>query len=189
MPFNIEHPTPCKSRTSDKGTDGAVEVGLIAWSTITLNFVCFLQVGKNNFRPPPKVDSSVIRIEPRVPPPPINFQEWDALTRIAFGRKNKTLLANFKTTTVISSLAKNYAAANLTSISSSSPATTSLISKTGTINSTQPKDFQQLEKFVTEKIERVLQTIEFKDKRARHLDVDDFIKLLVEFNKEHIHFA
>ncbi|KAJ8316565.1 hypothetical protein KUTeg_005887 [Tegillarca granosa] len=32
------------------------------------------QIGKNNFRPPPKVESSVVRIEPRNPPPPINFQ-------------------------------------------------------------------------------------------------------------------
>lgn len=32
------------------------------------------QVGKNNFRPPPKVESSVVRIEPKNPPPPVNFQ-------------------------------------------------------------------------------------------------------------------
>jgi 18S rRNA (adenine1779-N6/adenine1780-N6)-dimethyltransferase len=54
------------------------------------------QVGKNNFRPPPKVDSSVVRIEPRYPPPPINFIEWDGLVRLCFGRKNKTLGAIFK---------------------------------------------------------------------------------------------
>ena len=40
-----------------------------------------MKVGKNNFRPPPKVESSVVRIEPRNPPPPINFREWD-------GKKN-----------------------------------------------------------------------------------------------------
>ena len=40
-----------------------------------------MKVGKNNFRPPPKVESSVVRIEPRNPPPPINFKEWDGLTR------------------------------------------------------------------------------------------------------------
>jgi hypothetical protein len=34
------------------------------------------QVGRNNFRPPPKVDSSVVRIEPRNPPPPVDFREW-----------------------------------------------------------------------------------------------------------------
>lgn len=33
-----------------------------------------MKVGKNNFRPPPKVESSVVRIEPKNPPPPINFK-------------------------------------------------------------------------------------------------------------------
>ena len=32
-----------------------------------------MKVGKNNFKPPPKVESTVVRIEPRRPPPPINF--------------------------------------------------------------------------------------------------------------------
>lgn len=68
----------------------------------------FLQVGKNNFRPPPKVESSVVRIEPRNPPPPINFIEWDGLTRIAFVRKNKTLAAVFKHGTTMAVLEKNY---------------------------------------------------------------------------------
>lgn len=67
-----------------------------------------LKVGKNNFRPPPKVESSVVRVEPRIPPPPINYQEWDGLTRIAFGRKNKTLAASFRFTTVMTILEKNY---------------------------------------------------------------------------------
>lgn len=67
-----------------------------------------LKVGKNNFRPPPKVESNVVRVEPKIPPPPINYQEWDGLTRIAFGRKNKTLAASFKLTTVLSMLEKNY---------------------------------------------------------------------------------
>lgn len=67
-----------------------------------------MKVGKNNFRPPPKVESSVVRIEPRNPPPPINFSEWDGLTRIAFLRKNKTLAAAFKHTSVLETLLKNY---------------------------------------------------------------------------------
>nr|XP_048707616.1 probable dimethyladenosine transferase isoform X3 [Caretta caretta] len=33
-----------------------------------------MKVGRNNFKPPPKVESSVVRIEPKNPPPPINFQ-------------------------------------------------------------------------------------------------------------------
>merc|ERR1712051_176359 len=67
-----------------------------------------MKVGKNNFRPPPKVESSVVRIEPRNPPPPINFKEWDGLTRIAFVRKNKTLSAAFKQTGVLLLMEKNY---------------------------------------------------------------------------------
>jgi len=33
-----------------------------------------VQVGKNNFRPPPKVESSVVRIEPRNPRPCIDYE-------------------------------------------------------------------------------------------------------------------
>ena len=48
-----------------------------------------MKVGRNNFKPPPKVESSVVRIEPRHPLPDINYIEWDGLLRIAFNRKNK----------------------------------------------------------------------------------------------------
>ena len=67
-----------------------------------------LKVGKNNFRPPPKVDSSVVRIEPRNPPPPINFLEWDGMVRACFGRKNKTLSAIFRQGTTLSVMEQNY---------------------------------------------------------------------------------
>lgn len=67
-----------------------------------------MKVGKNNFKPPPKVESNVVRIEPKNPPPPINYNEWDGLTRIAFLRKNKTLGAAFKQSLVLQTLEKNY---------------------------------------------------------------------------------
>lgn len=67
-----------------------------------------LKVGRNNFRPPPQVDSNVVRLEPINPPPPVNYQEWDGLTRIAFVRKNKTLSAAFKQTSVCELMEKNY---------------------------------------------------------------------------------
>ena len=62
------------------------------------------QVGRNNFRPPPKVDSSVVRIEPRSPPPAVNFKEWDGLIRVCFGRKNKTLGAIFHQSSTLAML-------------------------------------------------------------------------------------
>ena len=67
-----------------------------------------MKVGKNNFKPPPKVESAVIRLEPRKPPVQVNYTEWDGLTRIAFLRKNKTLAAEFKHTSVLTSLDQNY---------------------------------------------------------------------------------
>jgi 18S rRNA (adenine1779-N6/adenine1780-N6)-dimethyltransferase len=41
-----------------------------------------LKVGKQNFRPPPKVESRVVRIELKNPPPPVNFTEWDGMVCI-----------------------------------------------------------------------------------------------------------
>lgn len=49
-----------------------------------------------------------VRIEPRNPPPPVNFREWDGLTRICFGRKNKTLGAIFRQSKVLAHLEGNY---------------------------------------------------------------------------------
>ncbi|KAG4390515.1 hypothetical protein GLYMA_06G315500v4 [Glycine max] len=67
-----------------------------------------LKVGRNNFRPPPKVDSSVVRIEPRKPRIEVKQKEWDGFLRICFNRKNKTLGSIFRQKSVISLLEKNY---------------------------------------------------------------------------------
>jgi len=63
-----------------------------------------MKVGRNNFKPPPKVESSVVRIEPRNPLPAINYIEWDALLRVCFNRKNRQLSAIFKTKAVLKNL-------------------------------------------------------------------------------------
>lgn len=55
-----------------------------------------MKISKANFTPPPKVESRIVRIEPKIPPPPIEFKEWDGLMRLCFSRKNKTLNAIFK---------------------------------------------------------------------------------------------
>merc|ERR1719162_1246978 len=66
-----------------------------------------LKVGKNNFRPPPKVESRVVRIEPRNPPPPVNFVEWDGMVRLLFNRKNKTLRSVLLTKPTLKMLEEN----------------------------------------------------------------------------------
>ncbi|XP_029038454.1 probable dimethyladenosine transferase [Osmia bicornis bicornis] len=125
-----------------------------------------MKVGKNNFRPPPKVESSVVRIEPRNPPPPINYQEWDGLTRIAFVRKNKTLAAAFKQTTVLTMLEKNY---KLHCSLNNKPA---------------PEGFD-----IKELASKILQKVGAENKRARTMDIDDFISILHAFNTEGVHFT
>merc|ERR1712001_637880 len=114
-----------------------------------------IKVGKNNFRPPPKVESSVVRLEPRNPPPPINFKEWDGLTRICFVRKNKTLSAVFSQTAVLLTLKNNYKI------------------HCSLHNESIPDDLN-----MKEKVEDVLNGIGFREKRARIMDIDDFMKLL-----------
>lgn len=67
-----------------------------------------MKVSKSNFRPPPKVESSIVRIEPRNPRPNVNYIEWDGLLRLCFSRKNKMLSAIFKNKAVLKLLFENY---------------------------------------------------------------------------------
>nr|QSE03636.1 dimethyladenosine transferase [Metchnikovella dogieli] len=55
-----------------------------------------IKIGKKNFTPPPKVDSSVVRIVPHQPAPEIDFASWNVFLKILFSRKNKTILSNLK---------------------------------------------------------------------------------------------
>lgn len=125
-----------------------------------------MKVGKNNFRPPPKVESSVVRIEPKNPPPPINFTEWDGLTRIAFLRKNKSLAAAFKQTAVIGTLEKNYKL------------------HCSLNNKPMEADFN-----IKSKVENILLELGADKLRARTMDIDDFMRILHGFNLEGIHFS
>ena len=68
-----------------------------------------MKVSKNSFKPPPQVESSVVRLVPKHPRPQISYEEWDGLLRVAFVRKNKTLRASFfGTSTVMEMLDSNY---------------------------------------------------------------------------------
>ena len=68
-----------------------------------------MKVGKNNFKPPPAVESSVVRLVPKNPRPQISYDEWDGLLRVCFVRKNKTLRASFLgVTSVLDLLESNY---------------------------------------------------------------------------------
>lgn len=68
-----------------------------------------MKVGKNNFNPPPQVESNVVRLTPKNPRPQISYDEWDGLLRIVFVRKNRVLRAAFLgTNSVMNMLESNY---------------------------------------------------------------------------------
>ena len=67
-----------------------------------------IKVGKANFRPPPKVDSMVVKIELKNPPPPVNFTEWDGLVRMLFNRKHKTTRAILTNKSALSVMEENF---------------------------------------------------------------------------------
>lgn len=68
-----------------------------------------MKVGKNNFNPPPQVESNVVRITPKTPRPQISYEEWDGLLRICFVRKNRILRSGFLgTTSVMDMIESNY---------------------------------------------------------------------------------
>lgn len=67
-----------------------------------------MKISKANFRPPPMVESSVVRIEPKVPRPSISYEEWDGLLRIVFVRRNRTIRASFASKAILLLLEMNY---------------------------------------------------------------------------------
>jgi 18S rRNA (adenine1779-N6/adenine1780-N6)-dimethyltransferase len=124
-----------------------------------------LKVSRNSFRPPPKVESSVVRIEPKNPPPPINFMEWDGMVRICFGRKNKTLRALFTNKKVLTMMEKNYRTYC-------------------SLNEIEPLDTPMKERVV-----KILKEADLSEGRSSKLSEDDFLKLLSCFNAADIHFS
>lgn len=142
------------------------------WSRLSANVQLYAKVdhvravSRNNFRPPPQVDSSVVRLVPLDPPPPVKFEEFDGLTRIVFSRRNKTVHANFAAKGLLAMLESNWR--------------TWCSEKDITI--TDEEDFKK-------KVESILEESGYGAKRAASLDVDDFLKLLSAFHDCGIHFA
>ncbi|KAF3330985.1 putative dimethyladenosine transferase [Carex littledalei] len=171
-----------------------------------------LKVGRNNFRPPPKVDSSVVRIEPRRPLPPVSFKEWDGLVRLCFNRKNKTLGSIFKQKSLLALLEKNYKTLQSLRLSGNPEAIgeeNEIVSEDVTVLANMVDDISMIdgerengdedEEMETdssnnltsfkEKVMGVLQQGDFSDKRASKLTQVDFLYLLSLFNKSGIHFS
>ncbi|KAF9256199.1 rRNA adenine dimethylase [Marasmius fiardii PR-910] len=146
--------------------------GTELWSRLSANVQLYakvdylMAVNKNSFRPPPKVESSVVRVAPRDPPPPVRFEEFDGLARIIFSRRNKTLHGGFMAKGVIPMLEKNYR---------------TWCSET---NRMVEDDLD-----MKVKVEKVLDETGNTENRAAKMDVDDLLKLLSAFHDAGIHFA
>ena len=172
-----------------------------------------MKVSKNNFTPPPKVESSIVRIEPKNPPPDINFIEWDGLLRICFIKKNKTLGAIFKKKSIVNLLHKNYQIyKSMTKTiteekeAKEGPKTPAffnpdlMIEDDGEEKCDRDDDDEDDEdkievehnsnntKEFKELIVKILTESEFIEKRASKLSIEEFLKLLFVFNQSDIHF-
>lgn len=112
-----------------------------------------MKVSRNSFVPPPKVDSSVVMIQPRIPRPPIDMEEFGRFLKICFLRKNKTLSGIFKGS-VISQIHK--------------------VNGNFTLSEINAKVGEVLE-------ERHLL-------RANKMEINDFLKLILDFKKHAILF-
>lgn len=140
-----------------------------------------LKVGKANFRPPPKVDSLVVRIETKNPAPDVNFNEWDGFIRLLFNRKHKTLRAILTTKAVLQLLEENYQ--------------THLSLNQGQASGAMDTDAAPtplvLEPVTDMKatVEQVLESEGFAEQRAARMDINDFLALLAAFNAKGIHFT
>jgi 18S rRNA (adenine1779-N6/adenine1780-N6)-dimethyltransferase len=168
-----------------------------------------MKVGKNNFKPPPQVESSVIRIEPKNPRPPISYDEWDGLLRIVFVRKNKTIAAGFKSSAVMALLERNYrtwcATNNVKLEDGDGEADTVDPGEGGDeemevdedgmggVKKVKIKAGKRSRSRVGEKVkglvDSVLAETELREKRAGKCDEADFLKLLYAFNQQGIHFS
>ncbi|KAK4138948.1 rRNA adenine dimethylase [Trichocladium antarcticum] len=193
-----------------------------------------MKVGKQNFKPPPKVESDVVRIEPLIGSarPNVAFEEFDGLLRIVFNRKNKTLRSAFCVKEVLSMCERNYKVyCTLNNI----PVDESIIDnasadaamdgmdvdmdvdddadedmaadedeedmptffqdlkdtesskEAGKTPSRNPKSKVAL--IVRAKVLKVLSSTGLSETRARQCDQNDFLKVLLAFHEEGIHFS
>jgi 18S rRNA (adenine1779-N6/adenine1780-N6)-dimethyltransferase len=146
---------------SRPGSDG--------WGRLAINAQLFanvrmvMSVNRKNFVPAPKVDSAVISIQPRETQPDISFVEWDGLIKLCFTRPNRTLSATFRKKKTIAMLDENRK---------------SFLALNGAVPEV-PTDV-----FVLSVIEELM----LSEARPIHMDIEDFMGLLLGFNAGGLHF-
>ncbi|CDJ39594.1 dimethyladenosine transferase, putative [Eimeria tenella] len=139
---------------------------------LTVNVNLFLNVSRvckvdrNSFRPPPKVDSVVVKITPKREVLPVDFYEWNGLLRLCFSRKRKTIRSIFKQPSVLSFLETNH-------------------KLFCSLNKKLPYSSSELQ----QQVAAAAAAAAAADKRSVNLASNDFFLLLLEFHKRHIYFS
>ena len=131
-----------------------------------------MKVGKANFRPAPQVESSVVRLSPRDPPPPVAFDEFDGLNRVVFSRMNKHVRACFGARGVGEMLERNYR----TWCAEMGVVGCDLLPFCMVTNSLGWSQIADDPLEMKAKIEKVLVESGFAESRAAKMDVDDLLK-------------
>ncbi|CAH0475201.1 unnamed protein product [Peronospora belbahrii] len=136
---------------------------LSANTALVADVTSVVKVPRQHFLPPPKVDSRVIKLSPRAALMPVLpaddelfFQKFDALLRLCFERKNKTLRALL--------LAKTARSQYL-------------------LNEAEEEDKHQA---ITERVEAALEASGLASNRAVKVSVAEFMKLMHELRERGI---
>ncbi|GET90605.1 ribosomal RNA adenine dimethylase family protein, putative [Leishmania tarentolae] len=145
-----------------------------------------MKISKNSFNPPPKVESSVIRLDPKHPPPDVDFEEWDGLVKMLFSRKNKNSSSIFRTKAAVQFLYDKYVSYRKmeggqpvgTATSGAKPLTPSSSADTGS-----PMSLEQFRVLLNSVIADPM-----FEKRSRMLDEEALMTMLAHFIKHGIHF-
>ncbi|KAJ7160705.1 S-adenosyl-L-methionine-dependent methyltransferase [Mycena filopes] len=146
--------------------------GTALWSRLSADVQLYAtvnlltNVNTNDFRPPPLVESSVVRVVPKDPPRRSSSRSLTAWGRILFSRRNKTVHGNFMAKGVIDMLEKNW--------------------RTWCAE-TDPMIEDDVN--MKAKIEKVLIDTGNSENRAAKMDVDDLLNLLSAFHDIGVHFA
>lgn len=147
-----------------------------------------MKVNKASFQPPPKVESSVIRMDPRNPPPEVDFEEFDGLVKYLFNRSNKKASSIFKTKSTIIELNRLYdehksAALELEQkkqLLQQGKKESAHVRKA--VVKTNPETFKAF----------LLETVageEMLERRAKTMSVEEIMRLLSMFNNKGIYFS
>ena len=147
------------------------------------------KVDRKSFNPPPKVDSSVVRVEPRIPVPPVNFLEWDGLVRLCFNRKNKELGSVFKGKHVKELLRKNWSTAKAMGLVGGGPGGLGVGVVGVGVGGVGVGGGEVGEGGVEKVVAEVWEETGLSKTRANKMGQEDFLRLLAAFNKRGLHFT